>query len=85
VIVRASDLALRDLLCQPGQVLPPDEPRNLLRFRGRVDVIEIEDDRVGLAAINAGMSHQVVVREELARAPIAHAPLACLPQVCGPV
>jgi hypothetical protein len=55
MIVSAPDLAFRYLYFQPDQVLPPDEPRNLLRFACRVDVIEIEDDRVRLAAVNAGM------------------------------
>src|SRR5206468_4917071 len=66
VIVGAPDFALRDLRRQADQILPPDEPRNLPRLRCGVNVIEVENNGIGLTTVNTAMSQEVVVCEQLA-------------------
>jgi hypothetical protein len=82
VIVRAPDLALGDLSCQPDQIASANEPRNFSYLRGRVDVVEIENNRVALPAVDARVGHQVVIGVELAGISIAHAPLASSFLIC---
>jgi hypothetical protein len=85
MIVRAPNLAFGDLCAQAREVTASDKPGNLLCFQRRIFVVEIENDRIGFAAVHAWMSQQVVVGEELASVAIPQAPLTCLLQVNGPV
>ena len=56
VIVRAPDFAFCDLCGQADQIASTDKPRNCVLLHGRVDVVELEDPRIGFAAVNTWMS-----------------------------
>jgi len=82
VIVRAPNFAFGDLRRKSLEVLATNEPRDFLNLGGRVSVVEIEDNRVGLAAVDTRMSQQVVVCEQLASAPISDASLSSTLRIC---
>ena len=59
--IRAPNITQRDLSSKNGPRDMTDEPRDRTPLLRRIAMIEFEDDRILLAAINAGMGGEVVV------------------------
>jgi hypothetical protein len=58
--VRASDVAFRDLQLNDRPGALADHPRDRLSLQRRFAMIELKDDRLCLAAVNAGVSDEIV-------------------------
>jgi len=66
MVIGATDLALCNLSGHCLDLAPANEPRNILCLRCGVPVVEIEDDGIGLATVDAGVGQKVFVRQALA-------------------
>jgi hypothetical protein len=58
--VRASDIALRDLQLNNRPRALTDHPGDGLALQRRIAMIELQNDRIGLTAVNARMGDQIV-------------------------
>src|SRR2546425_13211407 len=58
--IRASDIAFRDLTLKSIPRELADEPRDRSSLSRRVTVVEVKDNWVRLAAVNAGMLDEIV-------------------------
>jgi len=59
VTIRAANVTFFDLVDNHPPRAVVDHPRNLVGFQRRLSVIEVQDKRVGLTAVDAGMAEKV--------------------------
>jgi len=82
VAIGASNITLPDLESQRVNVPAPNEPRDLGDFRRAVAMIEVKDDWICFAAVDARVCQKIFVCDTAAFIPIAPVTVSRSLEVC---